>query len=281
MTEGMGIGNLQTCVDHPGGLARTQERFPRRGPPKDGMGTDRCPVCSSPARTQAETLLTAGGSYRGVARVTRLNRASLARHHREHVQPASRRLAVVPGMPESAHTAAVDPMREALKLLERAKTKREKLKAAQAVRRASWLALRSLGGEPDEDLLQQLDSNVATAAALFREQQGFESALAGLEGVRDSIRARLTATQRSEEVKTSMTVAMADGAPTGDPIPYTISLAEHFRGVPAGYKVRNLYAVQRVIRLKWPNSPIADERPDEEIRVDEIATNALVWGSRS
>jgi hypothetical protein len=210
-----------------------------------------------------------------------LNRASLARHHREHVQPASRRLAVVPGMPESPYTAAVDPMREALKLLERAKTKREKLKAAQAVRRASWLTLRSLGGEPDEDLLQQLDSNVAMAAALFREQQGFESALAGLEGVRDSIRARLTATQRLEEVKTSMTVAMADGAPTGDPIPYTISLAEHFRGVPAGYKVRNLYAVQRVIRLKWPNSPIADERPDEEIRVDEIATNALVWASRS
>jgi hypothetical protein len=65
MTEGMGIGNLQTCVDHPGGLARTQERFPRRGPPKDGMGTDRCPVCSSPARTQAETLLTAGGSLPG------------------------------------------------------------------------------------------------------------------------------------------------------------------------------------------------------------------------
>jgi hypothetical protein len=230
---------------------------------------------------RAETLLATGSSYRSVARLTGLNRASLGRHAREHTQPASRRLAIVPGPPESLDAVAVDPMREALKLLERAKTKREKLKAAQAVRRASWLALRSLGGEPDEDLLQQLDSNVATAAALFREQQGFESALAGLEGVRDSIRARLTATQRSEEIKTSMVVTMADGTPCGDPIPYRISLAEHFRGVPARFKDRNLYAVQRAIDLKWPNSPVADERPDEEIRVYEIATRALVWASRS
>jgi hypothetical protein len=230
---------------------------------------------------RAETLLATGSSYRSVARLTRLNRASLARHHREHTRPASRRLAIVPGTPKRLDSVAVDPMREALNLLERAKTKREKLKAAQAVRRASWLALRSLGGEPDEDLLQQLDSNVATAAALFREQQGFESALAGLEGVRDSIRARLTATQRSEQIETSMVVTTADGTPRGEPIPYTISLAEHFRGVPARYKDRDRYAIQRVISLKWPNSPIVDELPDEEIRVYETATSALVWASRS
>jgi hypothetical protein len=238
------------------------------------MAGPRCSVCRSPAGSHVEALISSGTSIRAVARLTGLGRGAVARH-RDHTQPA-----LLPETPEE-RGAVVDPMAAALELVKSAKTERQKMKALEAVRGASWLALRSLGGEPDADLLEQLDANVGQAASMFREVEGFESQLYGLSGVREAIRQRLAATQKTEQIETLMTVTMADGTPRGDPIPYRISLAEHFRGVPARFKDRDRYDVQRVINLKWPNSPIADERPDEEIRVYEIATSALVWASRS
>jgi hypothetical protein len=237
-------------------------------------------VCRSPARERLETLLETGSSYRAVERLEGVRRASLARHHQQHMQPASRHLAVVPGVPE-ADTTAVDPMREAVKLFERAKTRREQLKAAQAVRRAAALALKALGGEADADLLAQLDDNVATAARLFRQQDGFEGALAGLEGVRESIRHKLDATREDEPLQVEMSVTLADGSPRGEPTRYTSSAAEVYRGVPVRFRDPSRFTVQRLIRLKWPGSPIPDDRPDKEIRVYETATSALVWASRS
>jgi hypothetical protein len=163
------------------------------------MTASRCPVCRSPAESQAEALLQAGTSYRGVARLTGLNRTSLARHHREHMTPVSRRLTVLPQVPDVRGPDTVDPMAEALWLLDRATTQREKMRALEAVRAASWLALRQAGAEPDAALLEQLEANISQASAMFREVSGFESQLYGLAGVREAIRQRIAAIGRARQ----------------------------------------------------------------------------------
>ena len=233
------------------------------------MAAPRCSVCRSPAGSHVEALISSGTSIRAVARLTGLGRGAVARH-RDHTQPAKPRLALLPETPEE-RGAAVDPIAAALELVRSAKTERQKMKALEAVRAASWLALKSFGGEPDADLLERLDANVAQAASMFREVDGFESQLYGLSGVREAIRQRLAATQKTEQIETLMTVTMADGAPCGDPVPYKISLAEHFRGVPARLHDPNRFRLERTISLEWGGPGRQD------LTVRDVGSDALVW----
>jgi hypothetical protein len=68
--------------------------------------------------------------------------------------PAARRLMVLPEMPVASDRRGVDPMRVALRLFEAGTSQRERLRAAEAIRAASWLALRRTNGEPDAELPQ-------------------------------------------------------------------------------------------------------------------------------
>ena len=97
-------------------------------------------------------------------------------------------------------------------LLKAAKTSRERLKALEQIRAATALRLRE--ADPDEEGLEQLDRNVAQAAAAYRDgTDSFEQAVRALPGVREAIRQRLDAVRADEVVEVPITVSLPDGTP--------------------------------------------------------------------
>jgi hypothetical protein len=106
---------------------------------------------------------------RSVARMFGIPRSSLARH-REHVRPLERRLGLLPPGPPGLDR--VDVLAEALSLLQRSRTSRERLKALEQIRAATALQLRAMRDDPDEELLERLERNLDEASAAFRDEEG-------------------------------------------------------------------------------------------------------------
>ena len=73
----------------------------------------------NPRVAEIDVLLQSGAAVREVARVTGVPRSNLARH-RLHIAPASRPFGVIEGL--SDPLGAPDPLSEAIKLAEQAKT---------------------------------------------------------------------------------------------------------------------------------------------------------------
>jgi hypothetical protein len=125
-----------------------------------------------------------GRSIRNVASSFRVSRSTLARH-RLHSQVSA---------PVEGDDRSLDPLAEALAIATRATTDRQLLRAAEAIRAATALQLRSLRrGDMDAQTLFRLDSNVAEAEVLYRRVGGFENELRGLAGHREAIRQRVDA----------------------------------------------------------------------------------------
>ncbi|MGI8615683.1 MAG: hypothetical protein ACR2L4_02715 [Actinomycetota bacterium] len=170
----------------------------------------------------------------------------------------------------------------------RARSDRELLRSAEAIRAATGLAMRSLrGAEADAEMLERLDANVLEAASLYRRVGGFENELRGLAGHREAIRQRLDAvrSEGSIEVPSRINLVFYDPAqgppsetadaeePTGPTM--RVSLETHFKDVPRHLRDADSYAVKRVVDLSWhgvtPRSTV--------VKVYERATGALVWVS--
>jgi hypothetical protein len=232
----------------------------------------RCSVCENPQVRTADTLLETGSSLRQVSQIVGIPRSRLARH-REHAQVTGSKLAAIPG--GGVPPATLDPLTEALALSKRARTDREFLKAAEAVRSATALQVRALrGGDPDQDMLEQLDENIAEAAKLYRRIGGFENELRGLAGHREAIRLRLEAVKAGGTIEVPIRV-LSGGKPV--PLPgvpgqgtWKLTPEQYFDGVPTRFRDPDRFTVHRTIQVRL------DTESAVELKVyDE--NGALVW----
>ena len=253
----------------PGRLRGARTALPGRGPPM----TRRCSVCEHPLLAEVDALLASGSSIRLLARTHGIPRTTLARH-KDHAQVSASRLALIRGSggPDGPD-GPLDPLAAALDLASRAKTDRERLKAAESVRSATLLAMRALrGGDLDAEMLDRLDANVVRAAELYREVGGsFENELRGLQGHRSAIRQRLEAARAPDAVEVAVTVALSDGTPTAEPVTVAMPAALHWAGVPRHLRDPSRYTVDRVTQLV-----LGSTRPGESIKVHD-ARGVLVW----
>jgi hypothetical protein len=193
--------------------------------------------------------------------------------HREHVEPTTRRLGIVPSGPPEPDR--VDPLGGALELLAAAKTERQRLRALEAVRAGSWLLLKQAGDDPDVELLERLDVNIAQAEAMFRDVQGFETSLYALAGVREAVNQRIRAAGAPETVETSYSLSFVgpDGRVVPGPPgkPFRMSAKQYFADVPARFHDPERFRVERTIHLEW-NGP-----GRQDLKVRDVGSDALVW----
>jgi hypothetical protein len=227
---------------------------------------------------EIDALLAAGSSVRSVARMYHLARTSLGRHAR-HVAPAGRPV-LVPGPPPEV--PRVDPLQAALQLFEQAKTSRQQLRSAEAVRAATRLALKSVD-QLDAEHLERLDSNVATAEALFRSSPNYEEQLRSLAGLREAVRQRIDAIRAGDVIVVIPTFAFCayrDDVSMGPPVvqsecaPFRLSAATYWAGVPAQFRDLGRYTAERSIDLAW-----IPEEGRQHVKVRELATGAVVWSA--
>ncbi len=143
----------------------------------------RCSTCSNPRVAEVNTLLQANAPVRQVARLTGIPRTNLTRHAR-HIAPASRPFGVIRGRDDPDGPA--DPLAEAFKLAEQARTPRERLRALEQVRSSVKLKLRGVR-DLDRDDRDLLDAGIAQAMAAYRAAPDFETAARGLSGLREAI----------------------------------------------------------------------------------------------
>ena len=233
-----------------------------------------CRTCENPQVGHVDALLAAGSSIRAVARMFAIPRSSLARHA-QHVPPLDRKLGLIP--PPPPNDTRIDPLAEALALIDRAKTERERLKALEQVRAATALRLREMG-TPDEESLQLLHDNVAAAMTAYRDGgDSFEHAIRSLQGLREAIRQRMDAIQADETIE--MSFALAFHEPGREPTiaprpgkPFKMSLALYFADVPKRYHDVERFRVARIIQLAYPPA-----QGHQDLKVYEVGSNALVW----
>ena len=226
----------------------------------------RCSICASSQVDKVDRLLGSGSSVRQVARLMGFPRTTLARH-RQHAQVTGPRFAVIQG--QGGSSGPVDPLAAALELSRRAVSDRQRLKAAEQIRSATALELRTMA-TPDEEQLQRLDDNIAKAMFLYRGQSRFEESVRALQGVREAIRQRLDAVRTAGVIATSIRVANAGQEPK-DGASVEMSLDQYFRGVPQRFRNPDGYVVERTLRLRFGSGPA-----DEEVNVYD-ASGALVW----
>jgi hypothetical protein len=236
-------------------------------------------VCASPQVKTVDTLLGTGSSFREVSRISGIPRTTLGRH-RQHAQVTGSKLALIrtedvpdgPGGP-------LDPLAAALELSRRAKTDRETLKAAEAVRYATALQVRALrGGDLDQEMLEQLDENIAEASKLYRRVGGFENELRGLAGHREAIRLRLEAVKTGGTVEVPVMVTLSDGtspSPGSKPGTWTLATEQYFAGVPTRFRDRDRFSVSRVIQVQ-----LGAVSSKQELKVYEVSTGSLVWAGK-
>jgi hypothetical protein len=233
----------------------------------------RCLTCGNDQRATIDAMLQARVPLRQVSRVSGVSRSSLSRHA-QHVEGlGDRRLVELPAPTEDPR---FDHLAEAVALVGRAKTERERLKGLEAVRASTVLALRAMG-EPDEEALELLERNLEQAEQAFLDTSGgFEVATRALQGVREAIRQRMQIVRVDGEIETSMSVAFTglDGKVVpGEPgRPFKQSLSVYFEGVPKQYRDLDKYRVQRTIHLGWQ-----PEDGHEDVKVYDVSSRALVW----
>jgi hypothetical protein len=251
----------------------------RRDEAVPGDGTERpmrCTICSFPQVSDVDVLLSTGTSIRKVSQVYGLARSTVARH-RTHIAAASAPFAVIHGQGDPGGTP--DPLAEAFKLAERARTPRERIRALEQVRAATKLRLRGVCDlDPDDHEL--LDGNVRAAEAAYRDAPDFETAARALSGWRESLMQRLDAVPAPEGVPMQYRVPFTDeqgryseaSAPRREPATFMMPLEVYFRGVPKRFRDVGRFTVERTIHLGW-----APGTGSEDLQVRENATDALVW----
>jgi hypothetical protein len=220
---------------------------------------------------------------RSVARLYDLARTTLGRHA-AHATPTSRRLAVIEGT--GGPDGPADPLSEAFKLGERAKTPRERVRALEQIRGATKLRLRGVSDIDVEDR-ELLDSNIRSAEAAFRDAPDFETAARALSGWRESILQRLDAAKAPEGVPMQFQLVFTDEEgnlsvvpdrdhrPRREPATFLMPLADYFRGTPRRFHDSDRFRVERTIHLAW-NGP-----GREDLKIREVATGGLVWAKGS
>jgi hypothetical protein len=151
--------------------------------------TTRCSICRNSEVTAIDADLLRGESIRATARRWLVSRSALARHSRH-----------VAGTTDSAPPpSSRDQLQEALDLLERADTERERLRGLEAVRSALRLELREHKPrpgmrKPTDEQLDQLQSNLeqswlAYEGAKDASHDRADRSLAGVRSAVDSLRA--------------------------------------------------------------------------------------------
>jgi transposase-like protein len=233
-----------------------------------------CRTCDLPARSQIDALLSAGSSVRSVARRFGVPRTSMGRHA-QHVPPLDRKLGLIPPLP--AQDPRLDPLQEALELLDQAVTERQRLKALEAVRSSTVLRLKELGNHPDEEALQLLDRNVTSAEEAFRDRgESFEGAIRALQGVREAIRQKISAIKADETIETSYSLSFE--GPDGRVVPgppgkaFKMPVAQFFADVPKRFHDLARFRVARTMYLGFPPDP-----GHQDLKVYEVGSNELVW----
>jgi len=226
----------------------------------------RCSICSSARVGEVDILLGSGAPTRQVARLTGFPRTTLARH-REHVQITGSRLALIRG--EAGPLGPGDPLAEAFALAGRARTPRERLRALEAVRGATKLKLRGVS-DPDPADRELLDRNIAQAEAAYRDSPDFETQARALSGWRESLHRRLDAVRVVGTISTPIQIAFAGQESESPPI--AMSPDRYSAGVPRRFRDLDRYRVERTLRLAFGKTTA-----DEEIKVYETATGAVVW----
>jgi hypothetical protein len=233
-----------------------------RGTPERRLLLASCRTCQNPQVERINALLAARTPIRRVSQ--NVPRSSLARHA-QHVPPNDRRLGLVPpGPPEPDR---IDPLTAGVELLERAMTERERLKALEQVRAATYLALREMGNDPDEALLERMETNVRQAEEAFRGTEGFEQAVRSLQGIREALAHKLAAARVAEHIDVALSVTGL-GLPAAEPQMIRLTAREHFRDVPRRFRDAR-YGVSRIVTLAL------DGKMTEVIEVREGTT--LAW----
>ena len=170
--SGAPAGRLTSLVRVQGGprARATQGGFPAEWRCRE---PGSCKVCAAQDVREITDLLGSGLSVRQVARITGISRTTLARHL-GHARPVTSGNAG-PGEAGGPHPGPLDPLDETVALFRLARTERERLKAAEAIRAATALQMCAARGVVDLELLQRLDGNIAAAARLVRSVGGFET----------------------------------------------------------------------------------------------------------
>jgi len=238
-------------------------------------GGGRCTVCENEQVSEVDALLGSGSSIRQVARLTGVPRSNLARH-KTHLAPTSTPFALIRG--DGGPDGPADPLTEAFKLAERARTPRERIRALEQIRGATKLRLRG-ASDRDADDQELLDSNIRSAEAAFRDAPDFETAARALSGWRESILQRLNAVSAPEGIPMQFRLAFTDeegnlsepAAPRREPATFLMPLADYFRGTPRRFHDPERFRVERTIHLAW-NGP-----GRQDLKVRAVESNALVW----
>jgi hypothetical protein len=236
----------------------------------------RCSTCSNPRVAEVNTLLQANAPVRHVARLTGIPRSNLARHA-AHIAPASRPFGVIRGRhdPDGPADGPADPLAEAFKLAEQARTPRERLRALEQVRSSVKLKLRGVR-DLDRDDRDLLDAGVAQAMAAFKAAPDFETAARGLSGLREAIAHRLDAVEGADALQTRLAVTRWPGSEPGEGVPLAMSSSSYWAQVPARFRDPDRYLVERVVKLSF--AVVGRGEPaDIAVKVREAATGALVW----
>ncbi|MDP9297631.1 MAG: hypothetical protein M3O98_03060 [Actinomycetota bacterium] len=241
----------------------------------------RCTICSFPQVNEVDVLLSTGTPIRKVAQMYGLARSSVARH-RAHIAAARAPFAVIRGQGDPRGTP--DPLAEAFLLAGRARTPRERIRALEQVRAATRLRFRGVA-DLDADDRELLDGNIAQAEAAYRDASDFETAARALSGWREAILQRLDAVKAPEGIDVQYLVVFTDeqgnpsesAAPGREPATFKMPLADYFRGTPKRFHDVERYRVERTVYLQWHPATVAPE----DLKVREIATDALVWAKES
>ena len=231
-----------------------------------------CGICAFEQVEALNTLLSTGTSARRAAQMYGLARSSVTRHAK-HVAPASTPLKLIRASDDPSGLA--DPLSEALVLAERARTPRERLRAAEQIRASLRQRLRGLGSGLSGDDREMLDEQVARAERLYREAGDFETAARGLAGWREAIAQRLDALPAPDTIDVPVIVGLADGTPLdggGPSAVWHMTASQYWHGIPQRFRDAERYAVERSIKLV-----IGSRQRNETIRVREIGTGALAW----
>jgi hypothetical protein len=160
-------------------LARTRTAPPGGGTP---LGS-RCTICANPQVDAISAAFDKGTAIRAMARDFHVSRSALSRHGR-HVLAAR------------VGSAGRDHFEEAVRMLGRASTPRDRLRAMEAIRSALALELRdhararTATKTPSGSQLRQLERNVEAAWREYESTAGgsLDVALRALSGVREAWR---------------------------------------------------------------------------------------------
>jgi hypothetical protein len=231
----------------------------------------RCSVCTNPQVTIIDSLLSTGSSVRSVAHLYGVARTTLGRHAC-HVLPSKKRFAAIGGT--VGPSGPGDPLSEAFRLAEHAKTSRERLRALEAIRAATKLSLRGRVALAKEDRTL-LDNNVRTAEEVYKHATDFETAARALAGWREALLQRIDAAGDEQPVEVPYPTITVNGVTpewlAGEGT-YVVPAADYWRRVPQQYRDHERYGVSRSLAIAWHSGDAVPER----IHVHDVEGN-VVW----